>query len=248
MGWGTGLSLNLPTPPTPADELWPDTEPGIEPTTNVPDIAIPDELRQLSIAQLATQITAGRRAFASLVVKGVPRTEAYLQAFPKCRSARNAAIEGRRVLKMPMVVAYMAALANAVKDLADYTDKELKRGIARLAFADMRTIYKPDGTLLAPKDWPDDIAFAIQEIHEDVVYEGRGHLGAVLKRRIKLGPRLEAQRTLAQMDGKLAPPQKGGGDGQRATFVFKFGGAPGGGKTIKGKAKRVIEHDEESDT
>ncbi len=47
-------------------------------------------------------------------------------------------------------------------------------GMANLAFADIRKLYRPDGTLLLPNEWPDDIAAAVAGVETFEEYQGRG--------------------------------------------------------------------------
>lgn len=242
-GWGGGRAVlrTIPgTTPSMATDLWPAFD-GDEPRA-LPDIPLaPSTAPTRPIQELAADLTPGMRMFASLIAKGLDRTVAYQQAYPNAKSVKHAQREGRRLLTLGPVTSYIHALRNAVKDLGEYQDADLKRGVARIAFADLRRIFDGEGRLLAPALWPDDLAFAIQEIHEDVVYNGRGTSGAVLKRRVKLGPRLEALRTLAQMDGTLQPASERGGNERKATFSFTINGRKV--KTISGTAKRVQQTD-----
>jgi len=46
--------------------------------------------------------------------------------------------------------------------------------MARLGFADIRKLYRPDGTLLSPNEWPDDIVPAVAGVEVFEEYQGKG--------------------------------------------------------------------------
>lgn len=46
--------------------------------------------------------------------------------------------------------------------------------MAQLAYADIRRLYRPDGTLLPPHEWPDDVAPAVGGVEVFEEYQGTG--------------------------------------------------------------------------
>jgi hypothetical protein len=46
--------------------------------------------------------------------------------------------------------------------------------MARIGFADIRKLYRPDGTLLPPHEWPDEIGPAVAGVETFEEYQGKG--------------------------------------------------------------------------
>lgn len=60
-----------------------------------------------------------------------------------------------------------------VKVIENDADKIL-RELIRLGYSDIRRIFKEDGTVAHPKDWPTEIAHAVQSIEVEELFEGTG--------------------------------------------------------------------------
>lgn len=57
--------------------------------------------------------------------------------------------------------------------------------MANLTLADIRKLYRPDGTLLLPHEWPDEIAVAVAgvEVFEELAGRGRTGPSSVIRKR-----------------------------------------------------------------
>jgi phage terminase small subunit len=69
-----------------------------------------------------------------------------------------------KMLKRPEVQARIAELNNRLLRDADITAERVKLELARVAFADLRSLYRADGTLKAPHEIDDDAAASISGI------------------------------------------------------------------------------------
>jgi phage terminase small subunit len=54
-----------------------------------------------------------------------------------------------------------------------YAEKVLTR-VAQIAYADLRKLYRSDGTLLSPNEWPEDIVPAIAGVEVFEEFQGKG--------------------------------------------------------------------------
>jgi phage terminase small subunit len=60
-----------------------------------------------------------------------------------------------------------------LRKIGVHAEKVLTR-MAQLAFADIRKLYRSDGTLLPPNEWPDDIVPAVAGVETFEEYQGKG--------------------------------------------------------------------------
>lgn len=95
------------------------------------------------------------------------------------------------------------AIAASIKKITDKCEVTAERVIAelgRIAFSDIRQIYKPDGTLKPMEEWPEDVARAVSGIEAEEIFEYDGHerqnVGDL--RKVKLWQKGHALETLAR--------------------------------------------------
>lgn len=92
----------------------------------------------------------------------------YIKDFNGTRSAKAAGIPeagahvaASRMLKNPKVQAELSKLVTRRANKALMEGEDILRTINQHAKADIRKLMNPDGTLLPPADWPEDVAQAI---------------------------------------------------------------------------------------
>lgn len=101
------------------------------------------------------------------------QTRAYMRAYPNSTYGA-AAVSAHELLKNPKIVARVDALrAERNKRLEISADKVLRRLEAR-ASANIRDLYKPDGTFIPVHELHPDVAIAIKSIEVDEIYVGKG--------------------------------------------------------------------------
>lgn len=87
------------------------------------------------------------------------------------------------------------------------TRERIAQEYARIAFGDIRKIFKEDGSLLMPHEWDDDTAAAIAGIDTDDLFEGFGRereqVGVTKK--VKLSDKRSALDSLVKLMGYAAP-------------------------------------------
>lgn len=68
------------------------------------------------------------------------------------------------------------------------------RELAKIVHADLRKVFREDGSLMEPSEWPDEIAGAIASIEVFEEYEGQGKARKLVgfTKKIKLWPKVEA--------------------------------------------------------
>lgn len=89
-------------------------------------------------------------------------------------SPKTAQEQSSRLLSKAIVADAVAKRVATSTKKADLTIERLDQEIARLAFADLRKLYRDDGSLLPPHEWPDDVAAAVAGVDVAEMWEGRG--------------------------------------------------------------------------
>jgi hypothetical protein len=76
-------------------------------------------------------------------------------------------------------------LDKALYDRGEWVEESILRELRRLGSADLRKLFKEDGSLKKPEDWPDEIAAAISGIDTEELFDGYGkyrkHIGFTKK-------------------------------------------------------------------
>lgn len=89
-------------------------------------------------------------------------------------SPKRASEMAYQLLQIPTVrQALDRAMEERLRKIGVHAVKVLTR-MARIGFADIRKLYRPDGTLLPPYEWPDEIAPAVAGVETFEEYQGKG--------------------------------------------------------------------------
>ncbi len=119
-------------------------------------------------------------------------------------SARSIAAEN---LTKPHITARIQQLRVEMGKAFNITRERIAQEYARLAFGDIRKIFKEDGSLLMPHEWDDDTAASIAGIDTDELFEGVGRereqVGVTKK--VKLSDKRAALDSLVKLMGYAAP-------------------------------------------
>jgi phage terminase small subunit len=119
----------------------------------------------------ATKITEKQRLFISEYQVDFNGTKAAIRAGYSPKRASEMAYQ---LLQIPTVrQALDRAMEERLRKIGVHAEKVLTR-MAQLAFADIRKLYRPDGTLLPPNEWPDDIIPAVAGVETFEEYQGKG--------------------------------------------------------------------------
>lgn len=110
-----------------------------------------------------------RARFAQEYVKDLNITQAAIRAG---YSPRTAAAQGSRLFKDVKVRADVEARLAKVAKSNEVTAERTLKEIARIAYADPRTLYKPSGELKLPHEWDDDTAAQVAGIEVDTTTVG----------------------------------------------------------------------------
>lgn len=134
-----------------------------------------------------------QQLFAREYLVDLNATQAAIRAGYSKRSASSIA---ERLLKKPEIRRRVqAGMDRRAKRLEISADDVLK-GLARVAFADMRQLFDAEGELLSPHQWPDDVAAAIAGADFVTASKGEGAVEQVAK--IKANDRLRALELLGK--------------------------------------------------
>lgn len=105
-------------------------------------------------------------------------------------AAKNAAAQASRLLKFPAVQERIRSLMAERAKRVEINADQVLRELARIGFSDIRALFKDDGAMKDPKDWPKSLARAIASIEVDeILVEGR--LVGYTKK-VKFWPKVQA--------------------------------------------------------
>jgi phage terminase small subunit len=149
--------------------------------TPAPAKTLPHEDANLTVAQYHFCL--------SYLANGFNARAAYLSAHPDV-TLGTAGVEGHRSLNNPKIREFIKSRLDDIWKPLHMTDNEVLARVAREARSDVRLLFNEQGELLKPHEWPDDIAGVI-----DAVDMGNG--------KVKLVPKLQAQRTILEVSGRL---------------------------------------------
>jgi len=102
-----------------------------------------------------------RRNFvAAYFANGLNATQAYLAIKPNVKQT-TAEVEGCKLLRNPKVAALVAEHEKTMREKFKIDEEQVLREAARIAFFDIRKLFRSDGTLKLPQEWDDDTAAAV---------------------------------------------------------------------------------------
>lgn len=127
------------------------------------------------MAQPMSKLTPQQEQFCREFLVDLNGTAAYGRAYPSVK-ANTANANAARLLANASVQARVAELQKERASRTDVTADRVLLELARLAFFDARTMYRPDGTLKEPGEWDDATAAAVasHEVEEEITTDGEG--------------------------------------------------------------------------
>lgn len=133
-------------------------------------------------------------------LKGKSEDEAYRLAGYRANRA-NAS----RMFLREDVKARLGELMGKAAERTQVTVAEVLENMARIARADLRALYNPDGSLKPMAEWPDDAALAVAAVETSDVYSGTGKDRRVtgLAHKVKLWDKTKALDLLGRHFGML---------------------------------------------
>lgn len=128
-------------------------------------------------------------------------------------SPKTAEVIGHELLKKTLVSeAIEREIKTRLRKIGIHLEKVLTRR-AQLGFSDIRRLYRPDGTLLSPPEWPDDVAPAVAGVEIFEEYQGKGEERKFIGHTKKL-KMWDPNPSLTSIEKYLGifPPEKKDGD------------------------------------
>lgn len=89
-------------------------------------------------------------------------------------SERTANEQGSRLLAHVSVSAAIQARLAKSTQKAELTVELVDQELVRLIRSDLRRLFREDGSMLAPHEWPDDVAASVSGVDVTEEYEGTG--------------------------------------------------------------------------
>ena len=113
-----------------------------------------------------TPLTDKQEAACLACAAGISKTDAYLSAYPGTETWKRASVSraASKLFKKPHVHARLRQLLDQVAQEALITGEKVVHQMEKIAFADIRTAFNPDGSMRSVTDWPDDLAVAVQSV------------------------------------------------------------------------------------
>ena len=139
------------------------------------------------------EVTALQRRFCDEFLVDFNATAAYLRAGYKTKPAAAAASASRLLGKLE-VAAYLSEKRRLLAEATDFKLERLVQEIKAIALFDPRRLFKSDGSMLPPHEWPDDVAAAVGSVDVDEIVQQVGGRSTVVGYTRKLRPwnKLEA--------------------------------------------------------
>ncbi|MBN9119662.1 MAG: terminase small subunit [Planctomycetes bacterium] len=199
-------------------------------------------------------LSAQETRFCQLYAEAGDATRAYIDAGLRHTSEAAAARSARQLLRRLPIRRYIRQLQTDASAAAAVTVEGLARGFQRAADADLTRLLGPDGEMLPPSEWPEDVRLCITRIEVQQLTESRPDpdnprrkkkVTVGTKWKVWLENKTECRKVLARWTRMLAPG-KGGHDGSekgagggidlelvaRAAAVLAAGGVPGGAAVV----------------
>lgn len=163
--------------------------------------------------------------FCQHLANGKTQLEAYRQAeYRNSKSNDNAVSKAASILvRKGKIRRYLRQLKEQAADAAGVTVDMLAQGFRRVGFADRRGIFGPDGSMLPPEFWPEELGSIIAGIEVEDLEEW----DEVQKCRVKIGRKwkvrfersMEARKILAQWRGMIGQDVPTGGETRKPLVV-----------------------------
>lgn len=90
------------------------------------------------------------------------------------QNERSAATWAGRLLRKADIASQIATAMEQQHRRLKIEADDILRALLGIAVSDVRKLYDENGVLKSPKDWPDDIATAVQSVETEEIFEGTG--------------------------------------------------------------------------
>lgn len=180
------------------------------------------------MARRPSHLTAQEIRFAQyLVTDCLTQAAAYLKAGFPARPTPNATDQAAfRLVNNRKIKTYIEHLQHVAAIAAELTVEEIAAGVANVARADRRGMFAPNGTLLPPDQWPQDVADTLESAE---MAETTGRRKVRYLKKVKTASRMAAWAKLMEWRGMTGTDKPDGGQGQATEqlIVVKGGTADG---------------------
>lgn len=98
--------------------------------------------------------------------------ECYLQAgFPPRATPTATSQAAHRIVKKRYFRAFLRDLQDAAAEAAKVDAARVVRGLARVAFFDLREVFDDRGRILLPREWPEAVAAGVLAVKSEEMFE-----------------------------------------------------------------------------
>lgn len=105
-----------------------------------------------------------------------------------------------RLLQETGVALALEGLARKKLQALERDGERVLNEFGTIGFSDVRKLFSPDGGLLPPSEWPDDIAPAVSSVEVDELFEGVGkeRMQIGWTKKVKLWNKVDALKSLGE--------------------------------------------------
>jgi len=139
------------------------------------------------------KLTTRQALFLDYLIKGLTQEKAYIKAGYAPKTARTCSSQ---LLTKPHIIKELAIRRSRAAELADVTSANIMKGLAQIAFFDIRKIYHKDGTLKKVHELDDDTSAALIGLNIST-----NTLTKEITRKIKMSDKFKALDSLAKIEG-----------------------------------------------
>lgn len=155
---------------------------------------------------MASTLTDKQKRFCDEYLVDFNATQAAIRAGYSKKTANRIASEN---LSKPDIQTYIQSKANKVASKLEISQENTMREIARIAFADIRGLFKEDGSMKSITEIDDDTAAAIAGVETDELFDGVGRereqIGVTKK--VKMNDKVRGLEMLAKHFGIYKDPE-----------------------------------------
>ena len=119
-------------------------------------------------------MTDAQKRFCDEYLIDLNATRAYKVAYPKIKKDHTATVNGNRLLTFADIKKYISDKIKEREKRTEVTQDKVIQELAKIAFADIRSLYNDSGELKNIKEIDNDIAGAIISLETLEEYEGYG--------------------------------------------------------------------------
>ena len=155
------------------------------------------------------ELTALQKRFCDEFLIDFNATAAYQRAGYKAKSSAAAA-SACRLMSKPEIVAYLSEKRRLLAEATDFKLERLVKEIKAIALFDPRRLFRSDGSMLPPHEWPDDVAAAVGSVDVDEIIQQVDGRAKVIGYTRKLRPwnKLEALEKGLKLLSAYPEPKK----------------------------------------